>query len=149
MVLAACGAGFGVWISEVPYWFYAAGEAAPAVLWVGAGTVVVAELAAAKTKAEVVDAPMFACCDGGAALFPADGVCVETMVPIGACGVVVAYGFAVWAVQTVVWELGILVASRLVACPFGTFLLEGMAICAPGLWEGVPGFAGGAVPDDG
>ena len=110
---------------------------------------VVAELAAAKTKAEVVDAPMLVCLDGGAALFPADGVCVETMVPVGACGVVVAYGFAVWAVQNLVWEIGILAASWLVAFPFGTFVLEGMAMCAPGLWESVLGSAGSAAPDDG
>ena len=128
VVLTACGAGFGVWISQVPYWFYAAGEAAHAIRWVGAGTVVVAPLA------EVVDAPVLVCCDGAAALFPADDVCVETLVPVGACGVAVACGFAVWALQYVVWETGILAAPWLVAFPFGSFVLEGMALYASGLW---------------
>ena len=148
-MLAACGAGVGVWISEVLYWFYAAGEAAPAVLWVGTGAVVAAGLAAAKPRAEVVDAPLLVCVVGGAALCPADGVCVETIVPIGAGGVVVAYGIAAWAVQTGVWESGILMASCLVTSPFGSFVLAGLASCAPGLWEGVLGRAGSAIPGDG
>ncbi len=143
VVFTACGAGFGVWIRQVSYWFYDSGEAAPAICRVGAGTVVVALLA------EVVDAPVLVCCDGAAALFPADDVCVETLVPVGACGVVVACVFAVWAVHNVVWATGILAAPWLVAFPFGTFVLEGMALYAPGLWESVLGIAGSAAPASG
>ena len=143
VVLAACFAGVFVCVK------YAAGEAAPAVLWFGAGAVIVARLPASMSGAVVVYASSFVCVVGDAASCPAESVRVVTPVPIGAGGVVVAYGPARRAVQPGVWEFDPPLAFSLVACPVGSVVLAGVALDAPGLWESVLGHADSALPGDG
>jgi hypothetical protein len=80
---------------------------------------------------------------------PAVSVRVATSVPIGACGVVVAYGHARGAVQHGVWKFGLHLAFYIVTHPGGSVVLVGLAPGAPGLWERFLGPTDSALPVDG
>ena len=118
------------------------------MLRISAGAVIGAWLGVSCARAVVVDASCVVCVVGGAVLCPTECICVEPDVAIGANRVVVAYSITRRAVQHGVWVFGFF-ASGCMAAPGGSFILAGVALGAPDLWESVLCSAVGAFPDDG